>query len=71
MIRNVETGNIPFRFKSRFNLFIIYKETRDPDEGSIILSVDGAYKYIPGHRTFGWNNPTARPVLLGASVKSI
>ncbi|NLP15546.1 MAG: SGNH/GDSL hydrolase family protein [Clostridiales bacterium] len=70
-IRNVETGNIPFRFKLRFkDLFIIYKETRDPDEGSIILSVDGEHiNTYSGHRTFGWNNPTARPVLLGGISK--
>lgn len=66
--RSIGTDNMPFQFKLCFKyLFILYKESREQTEGSIILSLDGEYvTTLSGYRTFAWNNPAARLVYSGA-----
>lgn len=66
-VRDTQTENSLFRFKLSFkHLFIVYKESNSLEEGSVMLYVDDEYvSTLSGHRTFGWNNPSARAVYLG------
>lgn len=63
-VRDTHKENGEFTFKLRFkHLFIIYKESRNMTEGSIVLTVDGKEADVfSGYRTFGWNNPAVRQV---------
>lgn len=72
-IRDIHTENTSFLFKLWFkHLFIIYKETGSLNEGGIILSVDGdLVGTFSGYRTFGWNNPTAKPVFSAEAGKEL
>lgn len=66
-IRDTQLENSPFQFKLSFkHLFIIYKESSNLSEGSVVLYVDDGYACtLSGYRTFGWNNPSAKAVYSG------
>ncbi len=63
-VHDALTENTSFVFKLWCrHLFIIYKESGELTEGDIILTMDGEYVgTFSGYRTFGWNNPTVKPV---------
>lgn len=58
--RNVKDTHFKFRMKFKI-LFVVYKESKNLSEGSIMIRVDGNNAGIySGYSTFGWNNPIAK-----------
>ena len=63
-IHTIQAENKSFLFRLEFkDLFVVYKESGNVSEGSMMVSIDGKdVNTYSGYRTFGWDNPTARLV---------